>query len=90
LYNDQLEELYHSLFMVCNINLWHDQLELSMPLVYRLTTNEWIVQPGVEWNPWDGIRISAGFNGFWGNENTLYDLVGPVLNSGYLSLKLTF
>lgn len=90
LYNYQLEEIYHSVFAVCKGKLWHDQLELIVPLIYNLTSEEWIIQPGISYSPADGIKISGGYSGFYGPENSLYNMVGPVMNAGYLSLKLTF
>jgi len=90
LYNYQLEKIYHTIFLVWNGNFWHDRLELSMPVIYNITTEEWIVQPGISYTPDDGIKISMGFSGLYGPENSLYDMVGPVLNAGYLSIKLTF
>ncbi|MCK4751589.1 MAG: hypothetical protein KAT15_31245, partial [Bacteroidales bacterium] len=90
LYNYQLEELYHTVFMIWKLNLWHNQVQLTLPAVYNITTEEWIIQPGISWSPADGIKVSAGFNGFYGAERSLYDMVGPVLNAGYLSFKLTY
>lgn len=90
LYNYQLEELYHTIFIVWKGNFWHDRLELTMPVIYNMTTEEWIIRPGVAYAPGDGIKISMGFNGLYGPENSLYDMVGPVINSGYMSVKLTF
>ncbi len=90
LYNYQLDEFYHTAFTVLKGNLWQDRLELTLPVIYNFTTEEWIVQPGISWLPSDGIRVSAGYAGLYGPENSLYDLVGPVLNAGYLSLKISF
>jgi hypothetical protein len=90
LYNYQLEELYHTLFLVGKGFLLHDKIELTLPLIHNLTTGEWIIQPGISYLPADGIKISAGFSGLYGPENSLYDMVGPLLNAGYLSIKLTF
>lgn len=90
LYNYQLEEFYHSAFIVLKGSVWQDRLEFSLPLIYNVTTEEWIVQPGIAWLPYDGIRISAGYSGLYGPESSLYDLVGPVLNASYLSFKLSF
>jgi len=90
LYNYQLEEVYHTAFTVLKGKVWQDQLELTLPIIYNVTTEEWIIQPGIAWLPYDGIRISAGYAGLFGPENSLYDLVGPVLNAGYLSFKLSF
>ena len=90
LYNYQLEEFYHTAFAVLKGNLWQDRVELTLPVIYNVTTEEWVVQPGVSWLPYDGIRVTAGYAGLYGPENSLYDLVGPVLNAGYLSLKISF
>jgi hypothetical protein len=40
--------------------------------------------------PADGFKLQAGYNGLWGEANSLYDLVGPVLNAGYISMTLKF
>ncbi|MEN8229689.1 MAG: hypothetical protein ABFS38_16125 [Bacteroidota bacterium] len=90
LYNYQLEEFYHTAFLVLKGNFWQDRLELSVPHIYNITSEEWIIQLHISWMPRDGIRIAAGYSGLFGPENSLYDMVGPVLNAGYLSLKVTF
>jgi len=90
LYNYQLEEIYHTVFLVLKANLWQGRLELSLPAIYNITSEEWILQPGITWMPFDGIKVRAGYSGLYGPENSLYDLVGPALNAGYLSLKVSF
>jgi hypothetical protein len=90
LYNYQLEEFYHSTFLVLKGDFLHNSLELSVPLIYNITTEEWVAQPSISWMPADGLRVQAGFNGMWGGANSLFDLVGPVLNAAYLSMTLTF
>lgn len=90
LYNYQLEELYHSTFLVLKGDFLHSSLELSFPVIYNITTEEWIAQPSITWRPADGLRIKAGFSGLWGVENSLYDLVGPVLNAGFIAMTITF
>ena len=90
LYNYQLEEYYHTVFLVGKLFLWHDQVEVTLPLIHQLTTSEWIIRPGISYIPSDGIKITAGFSGLYGPEDSLYDMVGPSLNAGYFSIKLTF
>jgi hypothetical protein len=90
LYNYQLEELYHSAFLVLKANLLHDKVEISLPVIYNITTEEWTTQPTIAWAPADGLHVKAGYSGFWGGENSLYDLVGPVLNAGFVSMTVTF
>lgn len=90
LYNYQLEEYYHTIFLILKGNLWQDRLELTFPAIYNITTEEWIIQPGISWLPSDGISVSAGFSGLYGPARSLYDLVGTTLGAGYLSLKVSF
>jgi hypothetical protein len=90
LYSYQLEEFYHSCFLVLRGEFLHNVLEVEIPVIYNFTAEEWAAQPALSWMPADGIRVKAGFSGFWGAKNTLYDLVGPVLNAGYLAMTFTF
>jgi hypothetical protein len=90
LYNYQLEEYYHTTFLVLKGDFLHNTLELSVPVIYNITTEEWITQPSISWMPADGLRVKAGFSGLWGGPNSLYDMVGPVLNAAYMSMTLTF
>lgn len=90
LYNYQLEEFYHSAFLVLKGDFLYNTLEFSVPVIYNITTEEWIAQPSISWMPADGLRIEAGYSGLWGGENSLFDMVGPTLNAAYLSMTLTF
>lgn len=90
LYNYQLEEFYHTAFLVMRGNFLHDQLELELPLVYHISTGEWILQPALTWMATDEIKLKAGYHGFFGPSESLFDLIGPTLNAGYIALTLTF
>ncbi|MCK5066240.1 MAG: hypothetical protein KAR16_02320, partial [Bacteroidales bacterium] len=90
LYNYQLEELYHSAFLVLKGNFLHDQLELELPLIYHITTEEWIIQPALSWMAADGIKLKAGYHGFFGPSGSLFNMVGPTLNAGYIAMTLSF
>lgn len=90
LYNVQLEKTYHTVFLLWEGRFLYERLEIRVPLIYNVTTGEWIFQPGLSYAPADGIRISAGFNAFYGPEGSLVDLAGQVLNAAHLTLKLTF
>lgn len=90
LYNDQLDEVFHSVFLMIRGDVWHNRLDFTLPVIYRIASEEWILQPGVSYTPADGVKITAGFSGLWGPEDAFYDMVGPVLNAGYISMKLMF
>jgi hypothetical protein len=90
LYNYQLDEFYHTTFLVLKGNLLHDALELELPVIYHITTKELIVQPALSWMATDGIKLKAGYHGFFGPPGSLFDMVGPTLNAGYIALTLSF
>ena len=76
--------------MVLKGNFFYDKLELSLPVIYNFTSEEWTLRPGITYKPFDGVHIKAGYEGYYGGKGSLYDLLGPVLNSGFLSVKLVF
>lgn len=90
LYNYQMEEIYHNGFVVIKSNFFHNFLELELPAVYNFTTDEWTLRPSITCKPADGIHIKAGYEGYIGPASSLYDMIGPVLNSGFLSVKIMF
>jgi hypothetical protein len=90
LYNYQLENYYHQIYLVLRGDFLYEKIECALPVIYNFTTREWIVQPQVIYRPLDGLEVCAGFSGLYGPANSLYDLVGPVLNAGYISMKVTF
>lgn len=90
LYNYQLENVYHSLYTNLRLQLFYQTLELSLPLIWHLTTREWILQPSVNYRATDGLSLKLGFEAFYGPEASLLDLVGPTINALFFSLRITF
>lgn len=90
LYDYQQEEFYHNVYASLSIYLLNDVLKINFPGMYNITTKELMLQPSVEYSVTDGIVVTAGVSYMKGEENTLYSLVAPVLNAGYLSFKILF
>ncbi|MBN1132659.1 MAG: hypothetical protein JXA39_06275 [Bacteroidales bacterium] len=90
LYNYQTEEFYQSALAVLTGNFFYEKLELSLPVIYNFTTEEWTIRPALTYKPYDGIHLQAGYEGYYGPEGSLYDLIGPVLNSGFMAVKVIF
>lgn len=90
LYDYQIEEFYHSVYASVTINMLNDALKLEIPGMYNLTSKELMLMPAIEYSVTDGFLIKAGYSFMKGEENTLYDLVGPVLNAGFISFKVLF
>lgn len=90
LYYYQEEASYHSLFTNLRLNLFYDRIKAELPLVYNLTTKEWIFRPTLGWSVADGVLVQAGFTGMWGPDDSLYDIAGPVLNAAFFGLTYSF
>lgn len=92
LYNYQLEEFYHTIFMVGQAILAHELFKIKLPLIYNITTEELLIRPGIWYSPpgAEGFEIGAGFEGMYGPGNSLFDLVGPSMNAAWLSVRLSF
>jgi len=90
LYNYQMEEFHHSIFLVARASLFYDKLEIRIPVIHHLETGEWVFQPQIGYQPADGWKLSLGYAGMLGPDKSLYDLVGPALNAAYLSLTIKF
>lgn len=90
LYDYQMEEFYHSVYASVTINMLNDALKVEIPGMYNLTSKELMLMPAVEYSVTDGFLIKAGYTFMKGEDNTLYKLVGPVLNAGFVSFKVLF
>jgi len=90
LYDYQLHEYYHNVYASVSIQLLNDVLKLEVPGMYNFTTKELMLRPSIEYSVTDGLLINAGISFMKGEENSLYDLVGPVINAGYLTFKVLF
>lgn len=90
LYDYQMQEFYHSIYASVSVFLLNDALKLELPVVYNFTTSELVLRPVVEYSITDGMILQAGYSYMSGEEDSLYDLVGPTLNSAWLSVKVMF
>lgn len=90
LYDYQMKEFYHSVYASVTVSMLNDALKIEIPGMYNLTSKELMLMPAIEYGVTDGFLIKAGYSFMSGEENTLYDLVGPVLNAGFISLKVLY
>ncbi len=90
LYNAQLREFYHSVFVNLQAGWLNERLEVTIPLIFNMSTKEWMIRPELVYKPGGGITLSAGYQGMYAQEGELYDLVGPVLNAAWFTARLTF
>lgn len=90
LYEYQQEEFMHAVYAVIDISMFHDQAGLKMPGMYNFTTRELTLVPSLEFKITDGLTAELGAYYLKGKEGSLFNMVGPSLNAGYVLLNLKF
>ncbi len=87
---DQTMEISHTLGIRPALEMFHGVSRIEVYGGYNLSTEEWGLFPKLTWDVTDNLKLSLGGQYFEGPENTRYDLIAPVFNSGYFELKYSF
>ena len=87
---DQTDEWIHSLIFRPSGTLFHEMVEWEMNSLYNFTTEEYLIWPAIFWKATDGCRIGAGYQYYYGPENTRFHWISDLFNGPQLSLRLTF
>ncbi len=90
LYNYQQEEFYHAVYASATVSMFHELIDLEMPGMYNFTAGELLLMPSLKFNVTDGLAVQMGAWFMSGKAVSLYDMVAPVLNAGYLVVELNF
>jgi hypothetical protein len=72
------------------LSLLYETLQLEIFALYYINTKEYSIVPRITYSISDGLKAVAGGQYYKGPEDTNFDLIGPVLNGGYLQLKYMF
>lgn len=89
-YEYQQDEFMHAAYAILECSMFHDLVGCKIPGMYNFTTGELTLMPSLEFNITDGLTAEVGAYFLDGKEGSLYDMVAPSLNAGYLILKYTF
>jgi len=84
------KEINHAFALVVSkpfaYNIWNAELTVY----YNLTSEEYMLRPKVSWNISDALSASVGYSYMNGPNKEVFDYAGPVLNGGFLELKVYF
>jgi hypothetical protein len=86
----QQVEWNHTLSVRPGLTLLYETLQLEIFALYYIKTREYSILPRISYSIADGLKMVAGGQYYRGPEDTNFDLLGPVLNGGYLELKYMF
>ncbi|TLX78108.1 hypothetical protein E9993_00025 [Labilibacter sediminis] len=86
----QRDEISHAASIRPAMNFLYDNLTAEVVASYNFTTEEYMLRPMITYNINDGVQVIAGGEYFKGDEGSLYKLISPIFNGGFISLKYTF
>jgi hypothetical protein len=87
---DQTEEWIHSLLVRPSLSLFHETLELEAACLYNFTTKEYMLRPMLSYQVADGIEIMAGYEYYYGPENTRFNWIKKVFNGPFGEIRISF
>ncbi|MEX0981827.1 MAG: DUF1302 family protein [Bacteroidales bacterium] len=90
LYTYQEEEFYHAVYASASVSMFHDLVDLEIPGMYNFTSEEFSFMPSLKFNITDGLALRTGAYFLSGKNSSLFDMIGPALNAGYVLLDIKF
>jgi hypothetical protein len=80
----------HSVSFRPSLRLFYETLEIEVFSMYNFSIEEFSIFPGISYQVSDGLKVRAGYQYYYGAEDTNFDLIAPVLNSGFFEIRYTF
>lgn len=90
MFNSQQHNATHSFSTRLSQKLFQETLDISAFGMYNITTKEFMIRPKISYFITDDMDLSVGMEYFYGDDETLYGLIGDIINTGFLELKITF
>ena len=86
----QQNEYSHAVSIRTSISLMHQTLSYDILSLYYFTTTELFLKPKISYKLSDNLTVTAGAQYYYGIENTLFEILGKSLNTGFMECKITF
>lgn len=90
LYNYQLEKSYHSAGIRIETDLLYGKLTPSLFTLYNFTSRDFLLMPGIEIKPADGLTINIGGEYYSGRKGSIYDIIHEFMNCVNVALRVDF
>jgi hypothetical protein len=90
LYNNQMNEYYHSAGLRIEDELFYDRLIPSLSGMYNFTSHDLMIIPSIKYKPADNISITVGMEYYSGKNGGLYDLIDDFMDAAFVSIRVDF
>ena len=90
LYNNQLEEYYHSAGLRIEAETIYGKVIPSVSCIYNFTSRDFVLIPSVKYKPADSVTLSAGIEHYSGIIGGLYDIIDDFMDCAFFTLRIDF
>lgn len=86
----QTHEWIHSLLFRPSVSLFHESLDIEFTGLYNFTTKEYMLRPMLSYEIADGIECKAGYEHYYGPDNTSFDWITGIFNGPFAEIRISF
>ncbi|MBN2213465.1 MAG: hypothetical protein JW723_04410 [Bacteroidales bacterium] len=86
----QQEELNHALSLAISRSFAYETWNTELSAYYNITSEEYMLRPKVSWRITGALSAGAGYVYMAGPGESVFGYSEPVLNGGFLELKVSF
>lgn len=90
LFYRQTDHFGHQILFRTALDLFHETLSLEFPLVYNISTRDYLLSAHLTYHIADAVDVKIGAQKYGGEDNSLFELLKPLYNGYYCELKLSF
>lgn len=87
---NQQEKTNHAASLSVSKTFGYEAWNAECSVYYNFTSEEWLVRPKISWKINDSLHASLGGMFMSGPTSSLFDYSAPILNGGFMELKVTF
>ena len=80
----------HAVALSINKSFGYDAWNAEFAAYYNFTSDEWLIRPKISWKINDSLSASLGGSYMTGPVSSLFDYSAPIMNGGFLELKVCF
>lgn len=84
------DKVSHIMFVRPSLLILHNNLQAELLSMYNFTTKEIMISPKISYDLSDVAEISAGYNYYYGEKDSLYDMIDSIMNGLFAEMKVSF
>ena len=87
---NQQEEFNHAFSLIISKPFVHETWNAELTTFYNFTSQEILLRPKISWKISDALSASVGYSYMAGQDKSLFSYASPIMNGGFIELKVNF